>query len=293
MATQIMTTPYRTRTVGDIRSAISLASRLRGGCMEFGGAAATDVVATRVVHPHTRYLSVAARVTLPRGIGGRALIDRLRDMRSARDPLTIARAGGRSRLASTRRVERALEIVADRGLSTPAGHDEHRGDYMLLHRDGSTYLIGGSWWYSYGRQGRRYVSAAYLAGSDEGEPWAIRVPASCSSVAGATEWTWGARASRELRSGRPWRRQGDALFTSLPGRRAGRRAPSAQAQAQALTLALAGTRHSVDVHGGGGLIARHEGHHRTVRLPLGGGLVWRVTLGRQDVGARGRQGCGD
>lgn len=279
--TDLMSPAQRT-----LRRAVSLAGRLSSGKISFGVEAA--VVDSRLHGPRSN-----PRLTLPRGIGGRTLVRRLAALRFRHrhipDPLVQARATRRKRL-SARRVEAALDVVARRGLTTPAGHNDHHVDYVVVaRRDGMT-LIGGSWWYDYGRAGRREVAAAYLVGRDEGEEWALRVPSSTASVSEALRWTWGAVAVREAADG-PSRRQGDVLFTS----RRPRRVPDAAAQAATLNASLVGTRHEVAVHGGGGLIVRHAGHHRAIRLPLAGGLVWRATVGRQDIGALagGRRGCGD
>ena len=234
-----------------------------------------------------------------------------------------------------------LEAVASRGLTTPAGHDDHADDYEVIARCETSALIRGEWWHEYSRSHpKRQVRAAYLGGADGDGTWAVRVPATdgrtyygdpaMPTISSAWAFCWGSRQIDEI-AYLPWRRQGDLLFSS---RLLCRTADPAE-QAAELNRQIAEQadpdgwnrhvrreplRHSVRVHKGGGLIARHEGGHHAVRLPLtisaaeahaeiqsleySGrsrlpratrgryGLTWRATLARQDAGSGGR-GCGD
>lgn len=103
----------------------------------------------------------------------------------------ILRRGGETRIDSGRgRVERLR--IADR-------------DPLLR-----ITLVRADGWRKYGRQGYRPASLAYLYGVDDAGPWAVRVPGTAETVAGALHWLTPAAVHAAHAAGRRVDRQGDA-----------------------------------------------------------------------------------
>lgn len=141
-------------------------------------------------------------------------------------------------------------------------------------------LIATSWWARYkGQGGNWHRSTAVLAGRDDAGLWAIRVPASCSTVAAALRWTVPADAWNRINHGADFRRQGDLLLVrpSRGGWYLHGYGP--------VTLPLTLHRHRIDERADGTAGITHP-EHRYTRLPAG---PWRIYWLRQDSGDRTRR----
>jgi hypothetical protein len=68
----------------------------------------------------------------------------------------------------------------------------------------------------------RYVELAYLYGTDDAGPWAVRVPGTVRSVAEGLSWLTPAAVAKAQAEGRRVRRQGDVYAVETTARRDGR-----------------------------------------------------------------------
>jgi hypothetical protein len=81
---------------------------------------------------------------------------------------------------------------------------------VLLHAEG---------WRAYSRAfGHRRASLSYLCGTEDGQPWAVRVPGTIETVRSALAWITPAEVIQALDAGRRAERQGDvyAIETTRP-----------------------------------------------------------------------------
>lgn len=83
----------------------------------------------------------------------------------------------------------------------PLRVSDSKDDLVLLRVEG--------WRFYSARVQSRLATLAYLCGSDDCGPWAVRVPGSCQSVAAALAWITPAEVRRATSAGRLIGRQGD------------------------------------------------------------------------------------
>lgn len=89
-------------------------------------------------------------------------------------------------------------------------------------RDG-LMLLTAHGWRQYSRAfGARWSSLAYLAGVDDNGPWAVRIPATLTTVAEALAWLEPPEVTRARRDGRRVRRQGDVYAVETTRQHDGR-----------------------------------------------------------------------
>jgi hypothetical protein len=71
------------------------------------------------------------------------------------------------------------------------------------------------------RVGSRYASLAYLCGTDDNGPWAVRVPGTCASITTALEYVVPAEVKRAKAKGLRVIRQGDVFAIEIEAKRDG------------------------------------------------------------------------
>jgi len=109
------------------------------------------------------------------------------------------------------------------------------------------WLVHGEGWAEYSKRSpRRYHKVALLAGFEDGQYWARRVPYRVGSVSEALDYVRPAAVNRAMEAGRPVLRQGDIWFVA--------------ARVEDFS-ALQGTRHDLD-----GRTVRHP-EHGVLALP--------------------------
>lgn len=98
----------------------------------------------------------------------------------------IRRRGGETSLGGRR--DKDLEIT------------DIAGELTVLHVEG---------WRKYTSQESHHAQTSYLCGFEDGQVWAVRVPGSIISVAGALSWVTPAAVKRAVEKGKRVQRQGD------------------------------------------------------------------------------------
>ncbi|MBQ1048487.1 hypothetical protein KBX50_08420 [Micromonospora sp. C51] len=93
-----------------------------------------------------------------------------------------------------------IAIVGDRS-ETPLSIEHRRDGLVLLHARG--------WRYYSRRHGGHMAALSYLAGMEDGWPWAVRVPGTITDVGAALDWLTPATVKAARGDGRRVRRQGD------------------------------------------------------------------------------------
>jgi len=82
-------------------------------------------------------------------------------------------------------------------------------DLAITSRSGGLTLLTAEGWRAYGRQPARTASLAYLCGHEDGQVWAVRVPATIGTAQGALDWLTPAAVRDAQAAGRRVERQGD------------------------------------------------------------------------------------
>ncbi|GAA5070423.1 hypothetical protein [Streptomyces similanensis] len=98
------------------------------------------------------------------------------------------------------------------------------GTLHLVDRDRAQRLIlvsAEGWRYYSSRTPQRYVELAYLYGTDDAGPWAVRVPGTMNTVAEALAWLTPNDVVKALDKGLRVRRQGDVYAIETTDRRDG------------------------------------------------------------------------
>lgn len=86
--------------------------------------------------------------------------------------------------------------------------DRHKGQRLLL-------VTAHGWRHYSRRHGGHYASLAYLYGTDDAGPWAVRVPGTTETVTGALAWIIPAVVRDMQAAGRRIRRQGDVYACEI------------------------------------------------------------------------------
>lgn len=210
-------------------------------------------------------------VTAPRGRNGQLMAlaaSVRRSLRAATDDPLLVPIQDRLR---RRLVAIAAEQIRQRHLDTPAGWPDF--GKTLVDRKGSLWLISGAGWYEYSKRfGSRYQEAAYLCGRDDGQLFAVRVPAPMRNVWEALEWLKPAAIRDAEARGLPVKRQGDIFFRPVRG------------LSRHDLGALRSTRHAARPRKDGGLTIVHPEHHPVI---LAARFRWRAYASTQ-IASRGR-----
>ncbi|MGW2181280.1 hypothetical protein ACWCXX_24905 [Streptomyces sp. NPDC001732] len=170
--------------------------------------------ATVPVHNSRALAAYLAEHDMP-GRRSMTAIDNLRRARAknrpAPVPATRPTPADRLRVRLTRQ---AVAEIARRGGETYIEGEKGRvaDTLSITERDKATgtMLLRASGWRYYSRAfGSRHVELAYVYGTDDAGPWAVRVPGTITSLAKALEWMEPAEVTKARTSGRRVRRQGD------------------------------------------------------------------------------------
>lgn len=103
-------------------------------------------------------------------------------------------------------------------------NDRVTGGLDLIDRDCAQRIIlvkASGWRYYSARSPQRFVELAYLYGTDDAGPWAVRVPGTMSTVAEAMAWLTPNDVVKALDKGLRVRRQGDVYAIETTARRDG------------------------------------------------------------------------
>ncbi|MEU2968994.1 hypothetical protein ABZ687_28955 [Streptomyces ardesiacus] len=106
--------------------------------------------------------------------------------------------------------------------------DRVNGSLYLADRDRAQRIIlvrADGWRYYSTRSPQRYVELAYLYGTDDAGPWAVRVPGTLRTVAEALAWLTPNEVVKAQDKGLRVRRQGDVYAIETTPRRDGSGAP--------------------------------------------------------------------
>ncbi|KOT51159.1 MULTISPECIES: hypothetical protein [Streptomyces] len=139
-------------------------------------------------------------------------ITRLRRERARRRPAgPMPRPSLRER-ADERLLNAAVHEIARRGGELTIHGETTAHELEIADRDraaGMMLLRAQGWRYYSRRAGSRFATLAYLYGTDDAGPWAVRVPGTVQTVAEALAWITPAEVTRALAAGKRVRRQGD------------------------------------------------------------------------------------
>jgi hypothetical protein len=103
-------------------------------------------------------------------------------------------------------------------------NDRVTGSLHLADRDRTRRIIlvrAEGWRYYSSRTPQRYIELAYLYGTDDAGPWAVRVPGTMRTVAEAMAWLTPNDVVKALDKGLRVRRQGDVYAIETTARRDG------------------------------------------------------------------------
>lgn len=171
--------------------------------------------------------------------------------------------------------------VERRGGETSIEEASRTVPLRLQDRAGGLYLLRAEGWRQYSRRfGARSAAVAYLCGVDDAGPWAVRVPGSTTTVAGALDALTPAEADHARHAGRKVLRQGDIYVIEMSRDRTARSA------------AELSEHHAWDPEA---RVLRHEPpagerHHAPVHVPFPAKFVRQRVL---RMGRSGRWGNGD
>ncbi|NEE25417.1 hypothetical protein G3M53_08045 [Streptomyces sp. SID7982] len=132
--------------------------------------------------------------------------ERSRNRPVVREPRPIA-----ERLRA-RIVADAVREIERRGGETVIEGDGTTTGLRVVDRDATTrtVLLRAQGWRYYSRAfGSRHTTLAYVYGTDDAGPWAVRVPGTTETLADALAWMEPAEVTKAKRAGRRVRRQGD------------------------------------------------------------------------------------
>ena len=85
----------------------------------------------------------------------------------------------------------------------------------LMDNDGKMALFGADSWRKYSRNVSYPIKLRYLAGREDGQYWAVRVPSTVDSVGDAIAWIMPAAVKKAVESGKWVARQGDVYLVEL------------------------------------------------------------------------------
>lgn len=144
-------------------------------------------------------------------------IDRLRRQRLANRPLVPGRAVRLTTPAERLRVKltrEATDEIARRGGETVILGEKDRVNAALAiaerDKESGTMLLCAEGWRHYSRAfGFRYIKLAYVYGTDDAGPWAVRVPGTLATLDEALAWMEPADVTKARTKGRRVWRQGD------------------------------------------------------------------------------------
>jgi hypothetical protein len=156
------------------------------------------------------------------GQQSKTAITLLRRRRAAlhRPPTPIPPVAERAR---ARFLANAVAEIARRG-GEASIEGEHRSiPLSVVERTDGVALLGASGWRWYGKRVTpRFVELAYLYGTDDAGPWAVRVPGNTATIAEGLTWLTPAAVVKAEAAGRRVRRQGDVYAIETTRGRDGR-----------------------------------------------------------------------
>lgn len=160
------------------------------------------------------------------GQRSKTAITRLRRERAQLRPAPVAPPPLADRF-TRRLVSQARAEILRRGgeVEILGKNDRVSGSLYLAHRSRAQRIIlvrAEGWRYYSSRSPLRRVELAYLYGTDDAGPWAVRVPGTVRSVAEGLDWLTPAAVKEARRQGRRVRRQGDVYAVETTARRDGR-----------------------------------------------------------------------
>ncbi|MFF5668775.1 hypothetical protein ACFY8S_01340 [Streptomyces hygroscopicus] len=138
-------------------------------------------------------------------------ITRLRRERISNRPVALAPRPVIERLRA-RIIADAVAEISRRGGETEIVGDRSIVGLHLADRDTATrtVLLRAEGWRYYSRRfGARHATLAYVYGTDDAGPWAVRVPGNLTSLVEALAWMEPAEVTKARAAGRRVRRQGD------------------------------------------------------------------------------------
>lgn len=86
---------------------------------------------------------------------------------------------------------------------------------IYARRDGFVLLRVTGWRFYSKAYGSRLATLAYLCGEDDNGPWAVRIPATVTTIADALTWLTPAAVHKALKAGRRVLRQGDVYAIEM------------------------------------------------------------------------------
>lgn len=150
-------------------------------------------------------------VRVPRGFGALRdqAIEAVRSTGAGADSLQSPIA---ERLKS-RLVRVYRSVIAARGGETVISEHNRDVPLRIIDRSNGLVVLGCDGWRQYSRAfGARRASLRYLCGRDDNGRWAVRVPATCNTVATAMDFVEPADVKRARGAGRSVLRQGDVYL---------------------------------------------------------------------------------
>ncbi|MDP2623814.1 MAG: hypothetical protein Q8Q29_08460 [Actinomycetota bacterium] len=108
-----------------------------------------------------------------------------------------------------------VEEIERRGGETTITGNYGTQDLAVSDRSGELMLLRAAGWRKYGRHPARRASIAYLCGTDDNGLFAVRVPGTIETVAGALEHLEPAEVKQARKRGLRVRRQGDVYAVEV------------------------------------------------------------------------------
>ncbi len=103
--------------------------------------------------------------------------------------------------------------------TTPCGKGRSKGYWIhcepVDQKDGLALMYAEGWRFYSRKYGSRKASIAYLVGMDDSGRWAVRVPATCTTVADAIDWLEPPAVKRARAAGRRVLRQGNLYLVEV------------------------------------------------------------------------------
>lgn len=234
-----------------------------------------SVIERKAAQTAARSHDPRATVAAPRG-RKTPILEMARAIKRARNAPTDHLATPIRTRLNARLIDQGVDEIASRHLDTPAGWDEFPKRITHRAKVGNSYhyLLSGEGWYEYSKRfGSRYQKAVYLIGTDEGQRFAVRLPATCDSVQEALDWLKPADIRKAEDQGLPVKRQGDIFFR-----------PVRTLKTHEMG-GLWGTRHTANTRKDGGLTIVHPQHKPVI---LSGKYRWRA-YGSTQIASAGRR----
>ncbi|NMC34938.1 MAG: hypothetical protein GYA36_21160 [Veillonellaceae bacterium] len=153
-------------------------------------------------------------------------------------------------------IERTEQAITERGLDRPTGWDGGR----IRDRVGGVWLYGAEYRYHYSNKfGDWWTGACYVAGVEDCQVWAVRVPRRMTTVAEALAYITPAAVRNAQDQGRTVLRQGDVWLI----------------QQRTDNLGALPRSHQLENLPDGSRVLRH-GQHGCISLPAG--TCWKVVI---------------